>query len=94
MIIPGNIPNDLPYKLKDDCINKYASGYSLDLYCDHANPNHLHSEFPHQFVSEFKRYCFGDARHIGWIIRIDGTATCPKCCKTLKLGKFKAKRAR
>jgi hypothetical protein len=61
----------------------YASGYTLDLYCD-REPNdfnpHGWDEFPHQFTGETFGQCASEARRRGWIIRpSDRTATCPKC---------------
>lgn len=70
---------------------QYASGYTLDLYCDHwGGPNsptntrpdgvHSWSEFPHTFTGETFDYCARVARRRGWVIRRrTRTATCPKC---------------
>lgn len=59
---------------------QYASGYSLDLYCDRESSKHRHAEFPHGFVGETFGECAREARQNGWIIRTDArTATCPKC---------------
>ena len=78
--------NSKPYKLDDP--QPYVSGYTLCLYCDHDNPDHKFREFPHEFNSEWKTEAFRTARRRGWMIRIDGSSTCPKCCKALRIGKF------
>lgn len=59
--------------------------YTLDLYCDHDNPDHTRCEFPHEIgdavsESEARRI----ARSLGWKLHRDGTATCPKCVRDLK----------
>jgi len=58
--------------------------YSLDLYCDHFNPDHVWDEFPHQYTDERGSACRAEARRDGWRIRSTGMATCPKCVKALK----------
>lgn len=70
---------------------QYASGYTLDLYCDHfdgpASPSvdspdgrHTWNEFPHTFGGETFGECLRQAMDRGWIIRrATRTATCPKC---------------
>lgn len=58
-----------------------ASGYSLDLYCDHLSEKHGFMEFPHQFFGEHGPQVFREARAAGWIIHRDRTATCPKCAR-------------
>lgn len=69
---------------------QYASGYTLDLYCDHLSPRdfsagirdtiHRWDEFPHQFMGETFAECAQQARRRGWAIhQHDRTATCPKC---------------
>jgi hypothetical protein len=59
---------------------QYASGYALDLYCDHDNPRHPWNWFPHQFTGETFAHCAKVARRVGWIIHTKTrTATCPKC---------------
>lgn len=61
---------------------QYASGYSLDLYCDHDNQRHRFDEFPHQFTGETFKECATTAREKGWVIKTRGrTATCPKCAR-------------
>jgi hypothetical protein len=61
---------------------QYASGYSLDLYCDHSNYQHGRDEFPHQFTGETFAECAKIAKRVGWIVhRKTRTATCPKCSK-------------
>lgn len=58
----------------------YASGYSLDLYCDHVNPRHGYAEFPHTFTGETFAECARPARKRGWRFHYKSrTATCPKC---------------
>lgn len=63
----------------------YASGYTLDLYCDSEYlagdlNKHGWNEFPHQFMNETFRKCAAEARRRGWVIhQSDRTATCPKC---------------
>jgi hypothetical protein len=59
--------------------NLYAGGYSLDLYCDHANTDHGWNEFPHNFYGQTFGECAKAARQTGWTIRRTRTATCPKC---------------
>lgn len=59
---------------------QYSSGYTLDLYCDHDNPAHGWTEFPHQYTGESFGPLAKAARRRGWIVRTkDRTATCPKC---------------
>lgn len=59
---------------------QYASGYALDLYCDHNNSRHGFDEFPHTFTGETFGECVKSARRRGWVIRTaTRTATCPKC---------------
>ena len=58
--------------------------YSLDLYCDHENPDHGFDAFPHQFIGEMKKDCHKAAKKSGWKIHQDGTATCPICVKKIK----------
>lgn len=73
--------------------NQYASGYSLDLYCDtypasseHSSTTcdgvHAWNEFPHQYAGETFMECANQARKDGWKIhKKTRTATCPKCAK-------------
>jgi hypothetical protein len=66
-------------------IIQYASGYTLDLYCDHENGEHGFSEFPHQFLGETFRECAHSARKRGWVIHEKPrTGTCPRCSVALK----------
>lgn len=65
------LPNPLPI----------ASGYTLRLYCDHLNPQHKFSEFPHEYFGEYGPDVFREARAAGWIIHRSRTATCPKCAR-------------
>lgn len=67
---------------------QYASGYTLDLYCDHVQARpfiesdavHGYDEFPHSFFGETFAECAKQARAKGWKIhRTTRTATCPKC---------------
>jgi hypothetical protein len=63
---------------------QYASGYSLDLYCQYDNPDHDFNEFPHQFGGEAFRECKLDAIRAGWSIDVAARlATCPKCVRKL-----------
>lgn len=65
---------------------QYASGYTLDLYCDSVN---LHSfrEFPHIFNGEKFSECVEQARRFGWVVRTNSrTATCPKCSGKITVG--------
>jgi hypothetical protein len=63
---------------------QYASGYSLDLYCDSFNARHVFEEFPHIFMGETFADCSRQARAKGWVLRKQSrTATCPKCTKLL-----------
>lgn len=66
--------------LRDEPI-QYASGYTLDLYCDHTNPDHPWSSFPHVVGGETLGECVEEARAKGWVIHRDRTATCPICSK-------------
>ena len=69
-----------PSKGKLQFPTKYASGYSLDLYCDHYNAAHDWEEFPHQYTGESFAECARLAVRDGWIIRkTSRTATCPRC---------------
>lgn len=67
----------------------YASGYSLDLYCDQPNQGEAtkHSWFEtyrETFVGETFADCARQAKKTGWKIhRKTRTATCPYCA-----GKF------
>lgn len=58
---------------------RFAGGYDLHLYCDHASDEHDLLEFPHEFYAETGAECRREAREKGWKINQDGTATCPKC---------------
>lgn len=63
---------------------QYASGYSLNLYCDTENIDgfnkHGWNEFPRTFTGETFNECAALARKEGWVIhRKTRTATCPKC---------------
>lgn len=69
---------------------QYASGYTLDLYCDHwlssADEHHEWREFPHQITGESWGEVSQKARKRGWIIHVSTrTATCPKCSGKRKL---------
>jgi hypothetical protein len=69
----------------------YASGYTLDLYCDRSgldavptqdSPDGIHkwNEFPHTFLGETFGECAREARRHGWVIHTKTrTATCPTC---------------
>lgn len=57
--------------------------YSLDLYCRYSFEGHAWDEFPHQFVGETGGQCRKQAKARGWRMHRDGTATCPKCLRTL-----------
>lgn len=70
-------------KLPNPCM--YASGYTLDLYCDHENPTHSHMMFPHTFIGENFAECAREAKLGGWVIhKATRTATCPKCASVKK----------
>jgi len=79
-----------PKKLDDPTI--CPSCYSLDLYCDHEFDEHKFNEFPHCFLGETYGQCSSAARRQGWLVHRNGTATCPKCCKALSIGKWRGKR--
>lgn len=65
---------------------QYAGAYTLDLYCDHVNSDHIHGEFPHQFIGDNFDDCANQARIKGWYIhRKTRTSTCPTCAKRLSL---------
>lgn len=61
----------------------YASGYSLDLYCDCVWPKAAHERFqsfPSTYVGETFAECAREAKEDGWrIFRKTRTARCPKC---------------
>lgn len=57
----------------------WIGGYTLELYCDNEKGVHAYNEFPHAFLHEFGSECRSTARKNGWILHLDGTATCPKC---------------
>jgi len=66
------------YKLRNPC--QFASGYTLHLYCDHANESHDFQEFPREFTGETFAECTRRAQSVGWSIHYKTrTATCPKC---------------
>lgn len=67
-------------KRKQDQPMHYASGYTLDLYCDHFNPGHPLGASPYQFYGQTFAECAKQARDKGWVIhRKTRTATCPLC---------------
>ena len=57
----------------------YASGYTLDLYCDHHNDDHGFNAGPTTYFGETFAECAKQARKEGWVLHKDQTATCPKC---------------
>lgn len=57
-----------------------VGGYSLDLYCDKENHEHLWNEFPHKYTGEFGSDCRAQARRDGWKLKAY-VAICPKCAK-------------
>lgn len=62
---------------------QYASGYSLDLYCDQRTSDWSHNAgFPVTFTGESFGDCAKQARAQGWKIhRQTRTATCPRCAR-------------
>jgi hypothetical protein len=53
--------------------------YTLDLYCDNTDKNHV-KNFPDTFTGASRQQCEGKATFDGWIIdNIAGTALCPEC---------------
>ena len=69
-----------------------AGGYTLDLYCDNAEPRkwgdalvdrfgHKAGDFPKQYFGELGATCRQQARRVGWLIGKGGRALCPKCNK-------------
>jgi hypothetical protein len=67
------------YKLADPL--HYASGYTLDLYCDHHNTEHEFGRITSYYGNTFSD-CARQARADGWKIhRETHTATCPKCVR-------------
>jgi hypothetical protein len=60
--------------------NQYASGYTLDLYCD-RDRNAWDHRWDQSFYDQTFRECAKEARRVGWTIHKDGTATCPVCNK-------------
>jgi hypothetical protein len=74
--------------MTDDIMSKptqYASGYTLDLYCDKfdtRNNAHSWNEFPHQFTGETFAGCVRDAKKRGWLVFTKTrTARCPRCAR-------------
>lgn len=68
----------------------YASGYTLDLYCENIDNKELdlkmHDwlEFPHTFFAYDRKQAFRDARKAGWKINTKNkTCICPKCVQKL-----------
>lgn len=62
----------------------YASGYSVDLYCDEDLPEWLHPQ-SQSFAGESLRDCLAQARRRGWVIHKETrTATCPLCMQRLR----------
>ncbi len=63
-------------------VTQFASGYTIDLYCDHHNGRHGLQEFPWQFTGETFAECAKAAKRCGWKIHHKKrTATCPKCSR-------------
>lgn len=61
---------------------QYASGYSLDLYCDQGRgvPAHPWDKGEATFFGETFAECSKEARKAGWrIFRTTRTARCPAC---------------
>ena len=74
--------SDRPHKLLVP--NFYASGYYLDLYCDHASAEHGWNAFPHVYTGETFAACAKQARDDGWAIHPSTrTATCPQCVRAV-----------
>jgi hypothetical protein len=62
---------------------QYASGYSLDLYCDHS---HGFNNRMATFVGETFTQCARQAGKVGWeIYHETRTATCPACVRANKV---------
>lgn len=59
-----------------------ASGYTLDLYCDHPGHVYSHISQKFQYCSDSKN-CYSEvrkmARNEGWILKKNGEVICPKC---------------
>lgn len=78
-----------PYPIGPSDVCQYASGYTLDLYCDHQNDNHRFNEFPWQYTGETFAECARAAKRNGWKLHHKlRTATCPKCTKALTRDKY------
>lgn len=58
--------------------NRYASGYTLDLYCDRKRDAWTHYDCASFYGQTFTE-CAREAKSRGWRIRRDQTATCPVC---------------
>lgn len=58
---------------------QYASGYSLDLYCDQDKHPPAIGTYMETFTGETFGQCARDARRKGWVIHKDQTSTCPFC---------------
>jgi hypothetical protein len=57
----------------------FASGYSLDLYCDSGKP-HAYGSFPAQYFGETWGEVKQQAQAAGWLFKRDRmTVICPKC---------------
>lgn len=64
---------------------QYASGYSLDLYCDQPVPYSEKHRQTETFNGENWRDVAGQASKAGWKIHKDTrTATCPFCVRRLR----------
>lgn len=64
---------------------QYASGYSLDLYCDNPTAHSFNSTAAQSYFGETFSECATEARKDGWKIhRETRTATCPFCVRTLR----------
>jgi len=80
----------MPERMRDPSPMHYASGYTLDLYCDHINPRHPFNAFPHTFVGETFAECARQARAKGWDVHHrDRTATCPICLSESRQARLK-----
>ena len=69
---------EMPTRKKEPL--QYASGYSLDLYCDSDLPYWEHDHIG-QFNAQTFGQCAKEARQSGWKIHKDRTATCPLCAR-------------
>jgi len=85
----GIVFDDFGFPVLQEEPNHCPGGYVLHFYCRYFSSEHRLQEFPQEYPGETRGECVSQARKDGWIFHKDNTGTCPKCAKSLKLGKFK-----